>query len=168
MLKRLIAYNNFRKDRRLTKEKMVERTLVNIAKTEVKIAELRTKTLEDYASDSEIRIGKNSGLWNSYRITLGAHKADLEALNDPEMKGRFSYERLSRRYALKNLHQMTVDFEVEQAKRAYEQRLAQAEQWLDDNYSIDDQIERLQSGERFLGCPIGNFEAVEKGYKLIS
>lgn len=167
MLKRVIYLANLIKDRPISREELTEITLKDIESTESKLAEFRVKALTAYAKDHHGEIAQYAGLWGSYRITLGGYKADLKALQSPGVEGRFSYERMRRRYAKQNLVELPLDFEMEQAKRAYEQRVEEAEEWLDNHFSPTEQMERLLSGRNYAGCPIGNFETVEQYYQAM-
>ena len=100
--------------------------------------------------------------FNFYRITLGAHKARLKALNDPDVQNDDDYERETSRYALQNLHELPIDFEMTQARRAFLERQEAAEQWTIDNFSLEEGLARISAGKHYAGCPIGNFEAAEQ------
>ena len=161
------SHSNLKKSHSLSSEELTKITLDKLEETTTKLSELREKALDAYGRDHQGDILQYTGLWNSYRITLGADKAKLKALEKPEVSDSDSLKHFTRIYAKQNLDEMTIDFEMTQAKRAYEQRLEAAEQWLDNNFSPEEQMERLLAGKNYADCPIGNFEAVEQYYQAI-
>ena len=167
MLKCLINSTQFRKNRLISREELTQQVLAELERREQQVAELRVKALAAYANDHEGEIAQYAGFWQSCRIGVGEYKAKLRALQNPEVKGRFSYERMIRRYAKQNLVELPLDFEMEQAKRTHEQRIEEAEQWIDDRFSCDERMDRFLSGRKYAGCPVGNFEAVEQYYQSL-
>ncbi len=165
MKKRLI-YRLFPKmNRPIGREELTEITLDNIEKTKLKVAELRGGLLTAYAEDREHDIPYFEGILGTTKLGLGEYQANLKALNNPEVKGRFSYERMRRRYRKQNMLNQPLDLVIEHAKRAHLQRKEEAEKWLDDRFSAHQQMERFLEGKNYEGCPIGNFSVVEENYQ---
>ena len=165
MKKRFFNYLNFKFKRPLSREQFIANTSQNIAETKVKVAELRAGLLDAYGRDHEADINYYTGMFSNYQLSLNEYQSNLKAAHSSEVEGRFSYERIRTRYIKQNRAKLPLDLVIEQARRAYEQRVELAEQWLDEHFSPHQQMERLLEGKNYAGCPIGNFEAVERSYQ---
>ena len=165
MKKRFFNYLNIKLKRRISREQLIANTSQYIAETKVKVAELRTGLLDAYGRDHEADITYYTGMLSNYQLSLNEYQSNLKALNSSEVEGRFSYERVRTRHIKQNRAKLPLDLVIEQAKRAYEQRIELAEKWLDNNFSAHQQMQRLLEGKNYAGCPIGNFEAVERSYQ---
>ena len=162
MKKRLIYRLFPNLNRPIGREELTEMTIKDITKTKTEVAELRGKLLTAYAEDREHDISYFEGILGTKRISLGAYQADLKALQNSEVEGRFSYTRMRRRYAKQNMLEQPLDLVIEQAKRAHLKRKEEAEQWLGKHFCSAQITQRLMDGEYYKGCPIGNFALVEK------
>ena len=143
---------------RYSKDKYIKTTKALLLQSKADVKQRRQKLIEAYNLDIEGSIQPRIDLLKNSRRCVNDWKSSLKAIDDPRVKGRFSYERVRQKiYQELQSQEQPFDLTIEQAKRAYEKRHLEMKQWMEENFTVDEQLDRLREHKYYEGCPVGNY-----------